>query len=350
MCGIAGVFSPSKISQKDIDTISRMNELQKHRGPDDAGLYADDFCVLGHRRLSIIDLSSDGHQPFQSEDGRYYLVYNGEIYNYIEIRRELEAKKWRFRTKTDTEVLLKAYLEYGEDCLSHFNGMFAFALYDTKEHTLFLARDRVGVKPLYYTQFQSKFYFSSEIKAFKAIAGLPLTACHQSLFDYLCFNRTDVFDETFVKEIKRLPKGHNACYSNGTLIIKQWWNPETFASRQIDDPEETIFQTIEDIFISAINLRMRSDVPVGSCLSGGLDSSIIVGALAQTGQTLSSFKTFTASFPGTSIDETKYVDALSLRYPFENYRIYPTAESALEYLKAFVYTNDEPTTSPLRSV
>jgi asparagine synthase (glutamine-hydrolysing) len=191
MCGIAGLLSPSKISPKDIDTITGMNDIQRHRGPDDAGLFADDFCVLGHRRLSIIDLSSDGHQPFASEDGRYNLVYNGEIYNYIEIRRELEAKNWQFRTKTDTEVLLKAFLEYGENCLSHFNGMFAFALYDKKDHSLFLARDRVGVKPLYYTRFQSKFYFASEIKAFRTIAGLHLTPCHSSLFDYLCFNRTD---------------------------------------------------------------------------------------------------------------------------------------------------------------
>ena len=346
MCGIAGVLSPSRISQEDIDTISRMNDLQRHRGPDDEGLFVDDFCVLGHRRLSIIDLSANGHQPFQSEDGRYYLVYNGEIYNYIEIRRELEAKNWQFRTKTDTEVLLKAFLEYGEDCLSHFNGMFSFVIYDKKEHTLFMARDRFGVKPLYYTQFQSKLFFASEIKAFRTIAGLSLTPCHRSLFDYFCFNRTDVFEETFINEIKRLPKGHKARYANGSLIIKQWWNPETFASREINDSEETIFRTIEDIFISAINLRMRSDVPVGGCLSGGLDSSIIVGALAQTGQTASSFKTFTASFPGTSINETKYVDALALRYPFENYRVYPTAKSAFEHLQAFVYTNDEPTTSP----
>ena len=159
MCGIAGIFHNQGIHQEDIDLIRRMNEEQKHRGPDDEGQYSDGFCALGHRRLSIIDLSSNGHQPFISDDNRFVMTYNGEIYNYIELREELISLGWTFRTKTDTEVLLKAYQQFGENCLSKFNGMFAFAIYDKKKHSLFLARDRVGIKPLYYTQLDNNFFF-----------------------------------------------------------------------------------------------------------------------------------------------------------------------------------------------
>ncbi len=150
MCGLAGVFRRHGLDPQDVERVKHMNRIQQHRGPDDQGLYADSVCVLGHRRLAIIDLSSAGHQPFCSEDGRYQLIYNGEIYNYIELRSELQRHGWHFSTQTDTEVLLKAYEAFGTDCLSRFNGMFAFVIYDTHKQTLFMARDRVGIKPLYY--------------------------------------------------------------------------------------------------------------------------------------------------------------------------------------------------------
>lgn len=322
-----------------------MNDLQRHRGPDDEGLYVDDYCVLGHRRLAIIDLSKDGHQPFESDDQRFHVIYNGEVYNYIELRDELQHLGWRFRTRTDTEVLLKAYQQYGEACLSKFNGMFAFAIYDSEQQTLFLARDRLGIKPLYYSMIDSTLYFASEIKALSAVPLLRSSVNYQSLFDYLVFNRTDIFDETFLNEIKRIPKGHYGTFDTNGLRLTQWWNPENYLHNSSEDNEEEISNIIQDILVSAVQLRMRSDVPVGSCLSGGLDSTILIGILFTHYEVNEVYPTFTASFPGHPIDETRYIDKLNRKYPFRNFRTFPTAEKARNRLRDFVYANDEPTTN-----
>jgi asparagine synthase (glutamine-hydrolysing) len=347
MCGLAGIFSSQGVAAACIDWVNRMNVLQEHRGPDDEGVYQDDYCILGHRRLSIIDLSADGRQPFQSDDGRFQLVYNGEIYNYIELRDELKQLGWQFRTKTDTEVLLKAYLQYGEQCLSKFNGMFAFVIYDTTTQRLFLARDRVGIKPLYYAIVDSILYFASEIKALLSLPILKPSVNHQSLFDYLVFNRTDVYDETFFSEIKRIPKGCYATMDHAGLHIRTWWNPEDFLKDPAEafDPIE-ITNNISDILLSAVKLRMRSDVPVGSCLSGGLDSTILIGILFEKEPIDDGYPTFTAAFKDHPLDETRYIDVLNKKYPFKNFRTYPTAESVYGRLKEFVYANDEPTTNP----
>jgi len=323
-----------------------MSFILRHRGPDDEGVYADRTCALGHRRLAIIDLSAAGRQPFFSDDGRYVLVYNGEIYNYLELRAELRSRGWHFETETDTEVLLKAYRHYGPDCLSRFNGMFAFALYDTRREQLFLARDRMGIKPLYYLQQGEKFYFASEIKALLSIPGVAFSVNYQSLFDYLVFNRTDVFDETFLNEIKRIPNGHHGFFDKTGLVLRQWWHPQQFVTSGADPEQEDPIGRISEIMASAVKLRMRSDVPVGSCLSGGLDSSILVGLLYAAGLAAENYPTFTAAFPGHPIDETVYVDELNRIYPFVNYRIYPDARGAYKNLMKFVHANDEPTTNP----
>lgn len=345
MCGLAGIFSHKGITQSDLELVERMNDLQRHRGPDDEGMYVDRYCVLGHRRLAIIDLSKDGHQPFESDDHRFQVVHNGEIYNYIELREELRQLGWRFRTKTDTEVLLKSYQQYGQDCLSRFNGMFAFAIYDTERQSLFLARDRVGIKPLYYVMIDSKLYFSSEIKALCAIPSIRASVNYQSLFDYLVFNRTDVYDETFFNEIRRIPKGCFATFDTGGLKLTQWWNVESFLDVRCDDSVEVISNRIRELLISAVQLRMRSDVPVGSCLSGGLDSSILIGILFTHYEVSEAYPTFTASFPDHPIDETRYIDHLNKAYSFNNVRTFPTSEGAYNSLRDFVYANDEPTTN-----
>jgi asparagine synthase (glutamine-hydrolysing) len=345
MCGIAGIFRRNTITNNDIDIVNTMNNIQKHRGPDDEGLFYDDNCVLGHRRLAIIDLSKDGHQPFISDDGRFHLVYNGEIYNYLELRIELESLGCHFKTKTDTEVLLKSYQQYGENCLHKFNGMFAFVIYDSIKHTLFLARDRVGVKPLYYANYNGSLFFASEIKALHAIPGLRLSLNYKSLFDYLVFNRTDVFDETFFNEINRIPNGFHAFFNEDGLKLSQWWNPEDYLCNTAEYNETEAKDRIHDILVSAVKLRMRSDVPVGSCLSGGLDSSILLGVLFGHDLARRKYPTFTASFPGHKIDETSYIDILNKKYPFNNFRTYPSARTAADKLREFVYTNDEPTTN-----
>ena len=345
MCGIAGIYCHTGITPIDVELIDTMNVIQKHRGPDDVGRYVDRFCVLGHRRLAIIDLSKDGHQPFESDDHRFQIVYNGEIYNYIELRDELRQLGWRFRTKTDTEVLLKAYQQYGKTCLSRFNGMFAFAIYDTEKQSLFLARDRVGIKPLYYTIIGSKLYFASEIKALHVNPSLKQSVNYQSLFDYLLFNRTDIYDETFLNDIKRIPKGCYATFDSDGLKVNQWWDPKKFLNHNSDDNLDAISKKIEELLVSAVMLRMRSDVPVGSCLSGGLDSSILIGILFTHYNKNDDYHTFTASFPGHSIDETSYIDRLNRKYPFKNIRTFPNGKEALHRLREFIYANDEPTTN-----
>ncbi|MCW5211340.1 asparagine synthase (glutamine-hydrolyzing) [Desulfobulbus sp. TB] len=345
MCGIAGMFRHAGIAQSDIEQINKMNTLQKHRGPDAEGVFFDSCVVLGHRRLAIIDLSNDGKQPFASDDGRYQLIFNGEIYNYLELRNELKQHGWAFKTKTDTEVLLKAYQQYGQDCLHRFNGMFAFAIYDTQEQHLFLARDRVGIKPLYYTIIDSTLYFASEIKSLCSILKINKSVNYQTLFDYLVFNRTDIYDETFFRDIKRIPKGCHASFDQTGLHIKQWWNPENYLNASEERDTQKILREIEEIFISSVQLRMRSDVPVGSCLSGGLDSSIMIGVLSQHSDIEPTYSTFTASFPGHPIDETQYIDILNRQYNFQNIRTFPDADKAYSSLKDFLYANDEPTTN-----
>ena len=345
MCGIAGIYCHKGITPFDVELIDTMNEIQKHRGPDDVGRYVDPSCVLGHRRLAIIDLSKDGHQPFESDDHRFQIVYNGEIYNYIELRDELRQLGWQFRTKTDTEVLLKAYQQYGKACLFKFNGMFAFAIYDTEKQSLFLARDRIGIKPLYYTIIGSKLHFASEIKALHVNSSLKHSVNYQSLFDYLVFNRTDIYDETFLNEIKRIPKGCYATFDSDGLQVNQWWNPENYLHNNSEDNLEEISKKIEELLVSAVMLRMRSDVPVGSCLSGGLDSSILIGILFTHYNINDDYHTFTASFPGHSIDETSYIDRLNKKYPFKNFRTFPTGKEARDRLREFIYANDEPTTN-----
>ncbi|MFA5060541.1 MAG: asparagine synthase (glutamine-hydrolyzing) [Candidatus Omnitrophota bacterium] len=345
MCGIAGIYSKrQEIRESDIKAVQTMNDIQKHRGPDDQGLFSDKICVLGHRRLSIIDLSKDGHQPFFSDDGRYILIFNGEIYNYIELRDELVKLGCRFKTKTDTEVLLKSFEQFGSRCLEKFNGMFAFAIYDKKENSLFLARDRVGVKPLYYCVHNGKLYFASEIKALRSIPGIHFSMSRQAVFDYLVFNRTDIFDETFLNEIKRIPKGHYATFRDEKLQLIQWWDPESYFNQNISVSLDEASKHIRDLLVSSVDFRLRSDVTVGSCLSGGLDSSILTGILFSHHAIEQNYSTFTASIPGHKIDETKYVDALNQKYPFKNYRTFPDGQKAFKDLRDFVYAIDEPST------
>jgi len=343
MCGISGIFVHDGVTDADLELVKTFNELQLHRGPDDDGLYRGNRCALGHRRLSIIDLSRDGRQPMFSPDGRYRIVFNGEIYNYLDLREEF-ARDWIFRTKTDTEVLLAAFILLGPDCLRRLNGMFAFAIYDEMEKTLFLARDRFGIKPLYYVVKDRRFYFASEIKALYAIPGLTPSANMQSLFDYLVFNRTDIHDETFTNEIRRLPKGTHALWDADGLRLKRWWSPETFLDETGDPDPDEVARRIEELSVSAMILRMRSDVPVGSCLSGGLDSSILTGVLYKRAGVGRDFQVFTAAYPGHPADESAYVDAFLRRYPFLSRRVSPDGASALADFDRLCWHNDEPTT------
>lgn len=344
MCGICGSYRPSGATPHDARLVAAMNDVLRHRGPDDEGLFQGRQCVLGHRRLSIIDLSRDGRQPMASPDGRYQLVFNGEIYNYIELRQELEAAGDVFRTKTDTEVLLAAYRRFGPDCLHRLNGMFAFAVHDTAAGTLFLARDRFGVKPLYYTSAPGVTRFASEIKALLLDPAVSRAVNEQSLFEYLVFNRTDIQDETFLADVMRLPKGCYALCDAQGMRVCRWWSPLDHLDKHADVSEQEAARTVEELLVSAVALRMRSDVPVGVCLSGGLDSSVILGIVYAHHDPGEAFQAFSAVFPGHPLDESGFVDALAARYPFRSRRTSPSAADALDQAASLAWTLDEPTT------
>jgi asparagine synthase (glutamine-hydrolysing) len=271
MCGIAGI-----IGTFDADQLNLMLLSQHHRGPDATGKYCDgDFAALGHNRLAIIDLSPQSNQPFLDPAGRYVLVFNGEIYNYIELKSELKGH-YTFRTDSDTEVLLAAFIIYGNQCLQKLNGMFSFAIWDTHDKKLFAARDRFGVKPFFYSVKNNSFYFSSEIKAIHAagISKIPNEKVWASYFAYGSYGNPD---ETFWDEIQQLPGGHFLEFQNQQLILKKWYFFDEEVSKQ---PKNLTFEQAKNHYLmllkDSIDLRFRADVPVGFNISGGLDSSVLL--------------------------------------------------------------------------
>ncbi len=271
MCGIIGVIGDKLPSQKIIE---KARDSIRHRGPDDFGVYynREERASLAHRRLSIIDLSSAGHQPFLSNDGRYVLVYNGEIYNYLELKEELKDS-YDFKTKTDTEVLIASYSVWGEKCLEKFNGMFTFAIWDKKEKKLFIGRDRVGIKPFFYAILNNTFYFASEIKALLAL-GVEARPCEKMIFDYLYHGFYDHTEFTFFDGIKSLLPGHCALWSHSELKIKKYWDLKNISF--LENPKKKdVHEKFISLLADSIKLRFRSDVPVGINLSSGLDSNSI---------------------------------------------------------------------------
>lgn len=334
MCGIAGIvnFTGACVNPRDL---WHMAGAMKHRGPDDQGVFVKDNVSLAHTRLSIIDLSSAGHQPMTSIDGSLVLTYNGEVYNYIEIREELEGQ-FLFRTKTDTEVILNAYRRWGVGCLDHFNGMFAFALYDVFRRELFLARDRFGVKPLYYTQDNERFIFASEIAPILCLLDVSPEADPQSIYDYLVFNRTNHCERTFFKGIRKLQHGHFILIKDRQTVIRRWYNLADRVTISVLTPE-----ALKDTLVSAVRLRLRSDVPVGACLSGGLDSSSIVSIILKClGR--QNLLTFSAVYEkGVCGDESDFIDEYRPDIS-EMYFTKPSADTLWKDLDKYVQAIQEP--------
>lgn len=296
MCGIAGIAG-----RPDAALVRAMTGTLAHRGPDGEGFYEDSIVALGHRRLSIIDLAG-GAQPMSYGDGRYWITYNGEVYNFEELRRDLESQGQSFCTRSDTEVLLAAYVRWGEACVEKFQGMFAFALWDTEEGVLFLARDPVGVKPLYYAETPEVLYFGSEIKALLACPGIDKALDLESLDDYLAYLYT-VPPRTFYKGIRQLPPGHCARWKAGHLAIRRYWNPSCSAVPG-GCSEEELLEAIDERLGRIMALYRIADVPLGAFLSGGLDSAAITNYLARQGDPP---LTFTVGFDreGTRYDESR---------------------------------------------
>lgn len=341
MCGIAGIINfNNRPVQKD--SIKSMLNKIKHRGPDDEGMLIDGNIGLGHVRLSIIDLSAAGHQPMFSDDERYVIVYNGEIYNYLELRREL-ASSFCFRTNTDTEVLINAYRFWGEECLEHLNGMFAFVIYDKKTKQIFGARDRFGIKPFYYYKDKDTFLFASEIPPILTqLHRKQVEPNNNSIFDFLIFNRTDQTEDTFFKNIKKLQHGHLLILKENRIHIDRWYKLNEKLNNPFTDENE-----YRELLSSSISLRLRSDVPVGVCLSGGLDSSTIVSILLNKFQK-NDLNTFSAVYgKGIIGDESRFID--EYRSQLKNmYFITPSANSFYNDSMNFVKAHAEPipSTSP----
>lgn len=320
MCGIAAILEQDSRKQNQISAqLDSMIHSQVHRGPDAQGRYfnIDGSVGLGHNRLSIIDLSEAGQQPMSDPIGRYWIVFNGEAYNYLEIRRELEGW-YQFRTHTDTEVVLASFLKWREKCLDRFVGMFAFAIWDTQRKEFFAARDRFGVKPLYYCeQPGGGLLLASEIKAFHA-AGVSVSPDPVSWATYLAHGLCDHTDRTFWEGVRSLPPGHFLIWRDGKLQIRQWYDLATTVSAAEDNrPVEVVEEEYLSLLMQSVSFRFRSDVPVGINLSGGLDSSTLLGLVQRVQGAESDVKAFTFVTGDPRYDELPWVQQMlaSTKHP-----------------------------------
>ncbi len=306
-----------------------------HRGPDDYGVYTGEGIGLGHRRLSIIDLNS-GHQPMHNEDKTLWIVFNGEIYNYQELRKGLVQKGHLFYTQSDTEVILHLYEEYGAACLHKLRGMFAFALWDTKQEELFLARDRLGIKPLYYVQTQGNFLFASEIKSLLQYPGFVPQADELALDRYLSF-RFVPGPQTMFQGVKKLSPGHMLHYKRNSVQVEEYWDisfkPDY--SLSVKDLSQALREKLQE----SIKLRLMSEVPLGAYLSGGLDSSFIVGLMSQLAE--KPVETFSVGFGEEKYNELKYAQLIADHFQSKHHVLYAESDSS-DLLDKIIWHLDEP--------
>ena len=342
MCGIAGIIKPNGIV--DPSTVDDMCTLFAYRGPDDKGLWqnAEKSVCLGHRRLSIIDTSHSGHQPMIDPESQCVLIFNGEVYNYLEIRKQLEAEGYTFSTKTDSEVILKSYLAYGKDCVHRFNGMFAIAIWDPRQQHLFMLRDRLGIKPFYYYLDDETLIFASETKAINQALGRKASVDNGLIDSYMSFGYIPG-ENTLQTGVKRLMPGHMAVYKPGTrnFQVEQYWDIP-FGTEE-DLGEEYYLEKTGNLINSAIDLRLRSDVPLGIFLSGGIDSSAVVALLAQ--RSTEQLKTYSVAFDfGKNFNETPYARMVAEKYNTDHHELFVKPESFRDFIPDYIHLMDEPVT------
>ena len=343
MCGICGVVSLG--NPPETATAQAMLARLRHRGPDGEGVFADDAGVaLCHARLAIIDLTDGGRQPFASEDGSRQLLHNGEIFNYVELRRELEAHGYRFRTHTDTEVVLHAFDHWGDDCVHRFNGMWAITLWDSRRRRLWCSRDRFGIKPLAYRWDGARFVFASEPQALLADPRATVDPDLDAIRDFIEQGYVDHRDGTFFAGIEQLAPGHSLVVDETGLRVNRWWSLEPA------DVDGDAAATFRDLFIDAVRLRLRSDVPLGTALSGGLDSSAVAVTIDHLLQTEAESarqvgqrqQTFTVWFDEPQHDERRYADAVARQIASEPHYLTFDDEEAVRLLPAVVAAQGEP--------
>src|SRR4051812_33623097 len=317
MCGIAGYLSFTE-QNADLSVVRSMCSQIRHRGPDDEGTYVDGKCGIGMRRLSIIDLST-GHQPISNEDGSVWIVFNGEVYNYQELRRELIAKGHRFRTNSDTETIIHLYEEEGTAGIARLRGMFAYAIWDARKRKLLLARDRFGKKPLYYSVLPAGIFFGSELKCLRA-AGVPLDIDDEALKLYFRFSYIPDPYSAY-KGVKKLPAaGWMTIDANGRTEQGSYWRlPEPAAKAEDGFTREDALRQVREVFDESVRIRMIADVPLGAFLSGGIDSSLIVASMAM--QSAEPVKTFSIGFEEAEFNELEYSSAVARRYKTDHREI-----------------------------
>jgi asparagine synthase (glutamine-hydrolysing) len=372
MCGITGIWQHDGRAV-DVASLHRATTSLRHRGPDDEGyllvkpdLRESVLCggvetdaalrlppvgnfngqqfslALGFRRLSILDLSPAGHQPMPSADERCWIIFNGEIYNYLELRRELIAEGYEFRTGTDTEVVLAAYQHWGIDCLQHFNGMWAFALWDSRKRQLFLSRDRFGIKPLFYVNDGGHFLFASEIKALFQYPGVSRHANPRRLYEYLRSGKTDYGEETLFEGIRQVPAAHLVVISADNPRVaepKCYWKID--ADRHLDISFEEAASQLRELFLESARLHLRSDVRVGAALSGGIDSSAIVGSMRVVDPALE-LHTFSYMADDPAVSEERWVNIVGAATQVEIHKVHPTAADLVADLDHLITAQDEP--------
>jgi asparagine synthase (glutamine-hydrolysing) len=335
MCGIAGYFQ--KAPRFNVEHIKRMTDVQKHRGPDAAGFFEHPACGLGHRRLSILDLSDAANQPFYSQDGRYVIVYNGEVYNFKEIAEELQVK---LRTTSDTEVILEAYIRWGTSFIQRMNGMFAIAIFDTLTEKLFLCRDRMGIKPIYYYQDETLIAFSSELKGILALRpDISLSLDKDAVEEYLHLGYVPE-PLTMCKEVKKFPSGHYAEISKSGFEIHSYWNMADKISADTLKDQQSAKQQLKQLLNSAVRYRMISDVPFGTFLSGGIDSSVVT-AIAQSNSD-EPVNTFSIGFTESKHNEADYARQVAKHLGTRHHEFTVSEKDAIGMIDQMVDAYDEP--------
>src|SRR5258708_24619362 len=336
MCGIAGVVSADRTERIEESTVHRMCQAIVHRGPDDEGILAKANTGLGMRRLSIIDVAG-GHQPIFNEDRSVWIVYNGEVYNFPELRPELEAKGHRFSTNTDTEMIVHLYEEMGADCVKKLRGMFAFALWDDRRQILLIARDRLGKKPLHYALHREKLYFASEIKSILAVAPELAEVNRAALMQYMYLGYIPDPATAFLG-IHKLPPGHLLEFERGEIRIRKYWDLPEYGTHNPKSEEECL-EELEYRLAEAVRIRLISDVPLGALLSGGTDSSTVVALMARASS--KPVKTFSIGFSHADFNESQYARIVAKHFGTDHHELV-LEPNVLETVETLTSSLEEP--------
>ncbi len=341
MCGIAGIVASHALRPDDRHRVVRMRDVLAHRGPDGAGVFVDDVAAIGHRRLSIVDLAG-GAQPLGNEDGTIQVVFNGEIYNHADLRPGLEAAGHRYHTRSDTETIVHAYEQWGDDCVQRFRGMFAFAIWDAPKRRLLLARDRLGVKPLYWAWAGDRLLFASEIKAIFE-SGLIDARANESVLPELLATRATAGEATLFRGVHKLMPGHVLTFVDGQLRQRRYWDvpaaPEPTGTRTRGEDAEAFRALLDE----SVRLRLMSDVPLGVFLSGGIDSSAIAGLMARR---VGRLQTFSVAFEDRACNELEYAREVAHAIGAENHEVIVSESDFFDALPRLIWHEDEPIAHP----